>query len=117
MHHVCMIPRLRFTFRCNLARVINLICICIHAYIGLRTYALQPDFDLLWSPISPLGHQGGLSGARTAARQKRAFSIVGPSVWNDLPSELRSLPRDLSSSFYKLLKTLLFGRAWAGSAS
>ena len=55
--------------------------------------------------------------ARTATRQKRAFSIVGPSVWNDLPSELRSPPRDLSSSFYKLLKTLLFGRAWAGSAS
>src|SRR6218665_3572033 len=47
--------------------------------------------------------------ARTAIKQKRAFSIVGPSVWNDLPSELRSLPRDLSSSFYKLLKTLLFG--------
>src|SRR6218665_3007985 len=55
--------------------------------------------------------------ARTATRHKRAFSIVGPSVWNDLPSELRSLPRDLSSSFYKLLKTLLFGRTWAGSAS
>src|SRR6218665_1587893 len=55
--------------------------------------------------------------ARTATRQKRAFSIVGPSVWNDLPSELRSLPRDLSSSFYKLLKTLLFGRAWAGISS
>src|SRR6218665_835223 len=51
--------------------------------------------------------------ARTATRQKRAFLIVGPSFWNDLPSELRSLPRDLSSSFYKLLKTLLFGRAWA----
>src|SRR6218665_37369 len=46
--------------------------------------------------------------ARTPTRQKRAFSIVGPSVWNDLPSELRFLPRDLSSSFYKLLKTLLF---------
>src|SRR6218665_2889229 len=55
--------------------------------------------------------------ARTANRQKRAFSIVGPSVWNGLPSELRSLPRDRSSSFYKLLKTLLFGRAWAGSTS
>src|SRR6218665_1373245 len=54
--------------------------------------------------------------ARTATRQKTAFSIVGPSVWNGLPSELRSLPRDLSSSFYKL-KALLFGRAWAGSAS
>src|SRR6218665_3318570 len=55
--------------------------------------------------------------ARTATGQKRAFSIVGPSVWNGLPSELRSLPLDLSSSFYKLLKTLLFGRAWAWSAS
>src|SRR6218665_3177422 len=37
--------------------------------------------------------------ARTVTRQKRVFSIVGPSVWNGLPSELRSLPRDLSSSF------------------
>src|SRR6218665_4036505 len=46
--------------------------------------------------------------ASTATRQKRAFWIVGPSVWNDLPSELLSLPRDLSSSFYKLLKTLIF---------
>jgi len=42
MHHVCMIPRLRFTFRCNLARVINLICICIHAYIGLHIYVCRP---------------------------------------------------------------------------
>src|SRR6218665_915399 len=42
--------------------------------------------------------------ARTAIKQHRTFSIVGPSVWNSLPSEIRSLPRDLSSSFYKLLK-------------
>ena len=42
MHHVCMIPRLRFTFRCNLVHVINLICICIHAYIGLGTYVCRP---------------------------------------------------------------------------
>src|SRR6218665_174987 len=41
--------------------------------------------------------------ARNATRQKRAFSIVCLSVWNDFPPELRSLPRDLSSSFYKLL--------------
>src|SRR6218665_2357654 len=54
---------------------------------------------------------------RTATRQKRAFSIVGPFVWNGLPSELRSLPRDISSSFYKLLKTLLFGWAWSWSTS
>src|SRR6218665_3369670 len=31
--------------------------------------------------------------------------------------EWSSLPRYLSISFYKLLKTLLFGRAWAESAS
>ena len=33
--------------------------------------------------------------------------------------DLRSLPRDFSGSFYKLglLKTLLFDRAWVGSAS
>jgi len=55
--------------------------------------------------------------ARTATRQKRAFSIVGPSVGNGLLSDLRSLLEDLSSSFYKLLKTLLFDRAWAESAS
>ena len=30
--------------------------------------------------------------ARTATRQKRAFSIVDPSVWNSLPSGLCSLP-------------------------
>src|SRR6218665_35977 len=55
--------------------------------------------------------------ASTAIKQHRAFSIVGPSVWNNFPSEIRSLPRDLSSSFYKLLKTFIFARAWAGSAS
>ena len=37
--------------------------------------------------------------ARSATRQRRAFSIVGPSFWNSLPSDLRSLPRDLSESF------------------
>src|SRR6218665_2963947 len=53
--------------------------------------------------------------ARTAIKQHRVFSIVGPSVWNSLPSEIRSLPRDLSSSFYKLLKTFIF--TWVGIAS
>src|SRR6218665_3581305 len=37
--------------------------------------------------------------AHTAIKQHKAFSIVGPSVWNSLPSQIRSLPRDLSSSF------------------
>src|SRR6218665_422741 len=52
----------------------------------------------------------------TAAKQNRAFSAAGPSIWNGLPLKLRSLPRDSLSSLYSLLKTLLFARAWAGSA-
>src|SRR6218665_3031774 len=31
-----------------------------------------------------------VSHARTAIKQHMAFSIVGPSVWNSLPSEIRS---------------------------
>src|SRR6218665_646042 len=52
--------------------------------------------------INRLGIQGGLCGATCSHchQTERAFSIVGPSVWNSLPSDLRSLPRDLSSSFY-----------------
>ena len=30
--------------------------------------------------------------ARTSAMQKRAFAVVGPSVWNGLPFSIRSLP-------------------------
>jgi len=50
-------------------------------------------------------------------KQHRVFSIVGSSAWNSLSAELRSLPRDLSSSFYKLLKTFIFFRAWARCTS
>src|SRR6218665_825539 len=43
---------------------------------------------------------------------------LSPIRTNSLPpSEPRSLPRDLSSTFYKLLKTFIFARAWAWSAS
>src|SRR6218665_1086207 len=38
-------------------------------------------------------------------------------VWNGLPFKLRSLSRHFSISFYSLLKTYPFARAWAGSAS
>src|SRR6218665_3601727 len=55
--------------------------------------------------------------ARTSATQGRAFSVVGPSVWNGLPLAQRLLPRILSDTFYSSLKTLLFSRARAGSAS
>src|SRR6218665_799826 len=38
----------------------------------------------------------------TTTKQYRAFSAAGPSIWNGLPFELRSLPRGFSSSFYSL---------------
>ena len=45
--------------------------------------------------------------ARTSTTQTRAFSVVGPSVWNGLPLSQRLLPRILSDTFYSTLKTLL----------
>ena len=55
--------------------------------------------------------------ARTATKQRRAFSIVGPTTWNDLPSFLRLSPRTHYTSFYTQLKTFLDDQAWLGSAS
>src|SRR6218665_2194563 len=54
--------------------------------------------------------------ARTSTMQSRAFSVVGPLVWNGLPLVLRSLPRVFSQKFLQQLKTL-FGRAGVGNAS
>ena len=55
--------------------------------------------------------------ARSSLRQRRAFSIVGPSTWNGLPLELRLLPRNNMAAFCQQLKSSLFSRGWAGSAS
>ena len=55
--------------------------------------------------------------ARTSIMQSRAFSVVGPAVWNGLPLELRLFPRSLSDTFYKRLKTVLFCRAGVRSTS
>jgi hypothetical protein len=55
--------------------------------------------------------------ARTATMKNRAFSVVGPVVWNSLPFELRLHPGTLPGSFLTKLKTVLFGRAGVGSAS
>ena len=53
--------------------------------------------------------------ARTSTTQSRAFSVVGPLVWNGLP--FHTLPRVFSQKFLQQLKTTLFGRAGVGSAS
>src|SRR6218665_2607112 len=55
--------------------------------------------------------------ARLAIMQRRAFSVVGPSAWNDLPFELRSLLMAHPSKFYISLKSFFFVRDWTGSAS
>ena len=48
--------------------------------------------------------------ARTSTRQKRAFAVVGPSIWNGLPLSIHSLPRTLPQTFLSQLKAVLFGR-------
>src|SRR6218665_1578094 len=53
----------------------------------------------------------------TSTAQARAFSVVGPSVWNGLPLAQRLLPRILFHTGYSSLKTLLFSRAMVGNAS
>src|SRR6218665_2000380 len=55
--------------------------------------------------------------ARTYTKQSRAFFVVGSSIWNGLPSQLRIFPRALSPAFFSQLKTALFSRAGVGSAS
>ena len=52
--------------------------------------------------------------ATTATRQRFALSIVGPSTWNELPLEIRLLPKNNDSAMCRLLKTALYRRGWAG---
>jgi len=54
--------------------------------------------------------------ARTAIRQRRAFSVAGPVTWNGLPVALRLTRITHSAQFFSALKTVLFDRGWAGSA-
>ena len=50
--------------------------------------------------------------ARLAIGQRRPFSVVGPSIWNELPLELRSLLAVRPAGFYKSLKSFFFSRGW-----
>jgi len=54
--------------------------------------------------------------SRTVIRQRRAFSVAGPTAWNGLPVALRLTPVAHSALFLSGLKTTLFDRGWAGSA-
>ena len=51
---------------------------------------------------------------RTVTRQRRAFSVAGPTAWKGLPVTLRLLPVAHSALFLSGLKTTLFDRGWLG---
>jgi len=70
-------------------------------------------------PLSPLCRASGTycSRSRTATRLRHAFSVAGPATWNGLPVTLRQILVDRSISFLSALKTVMFDRGWAGSAS
>jgi len=55
--------------------------------------------------------------ARLAIMQQRAFSVIIPSAWNDLPFQLWSLLMAHPSKFDISLKSFFFVRDWDGSAS
>src|SRR6218665_561919 len=69
-----------------------------------------------WSPISRSASRGDLviPSACTATRQERAFLIVGPSVWNGLPSDPCSLPHGTCLFLFKnfLRLSLLTEAGW-----
>src|SRR6218665_1482326 len=53
--------------------------------------------------------------ARTSAQQSRAFSVVCPSIWNRLPSQLRTLSRALSPAFFLNLRLLFLAVLASGA--
>jgi len=66
---------------------------------------------------SPWVHSILYTAAFQTLDAKRAFAVVGPSIWNDLPLSIRSLPRNRAQPFLSQLKVVLFARAGVGSVS
>ena len=104
----------------NLLTIGLLIIIRTHAYIHT---CLTESISILPKHLYSTRHlcsvEHGLLHvpfACTSTMLRRAFSVVGPLVWNGLPLALRSLPRVFSQKFLQQLNTL-FGRAGVGSAS
>lgn len=55
---------------------------------------------------------------KTALAQHRAFAVVGPSIWNDLPPMLRAkLLTSFSSSVSRSLKAFLFPRGFCAESA
>src|SRR6218665_2541386 len=106
-----------FTIHCRLSTIVWRCVLGIAPTYLVELFILTSSCTGRQSLLSASRGDFVVPHARTTIKQHRAFSIVGPSAWNSLPSEIRYLPRDLSSSFYKLLKTFIFAKTWARSAS
>jgi len=52
---------------------------------------------------------------RTVIRQRRTFSVAGPTAWNGLPVALHLTPVAHSALFLSGLNTTLFDRGWVGA--
>ena len=82
---------------------------------------LSPCIDPGWSSSSSSGERLLVPRVNTSTVQRCAFSVVAPSVWNSLPSQIRLLPdctKELHAfALYKLLKIDLFHPGWTGSES
>jgi len=84
--------------------------------VPLVTSASSVDRYLVYldgEPFVPVTGQLLVPRAKTAARQRRAFSIVGSSTWNALPLEIHLLPKNNESVFCRLIKTDLYRRGCA----
>src|SRR6218665_3358244 len=101
-------------------RIVSMVWRCLLGLAPLYLRELCCPLQSAMSSRSLRSSQQGLLQvpfARTSAKQSRAFTVVGPSIWNGLPSKLRIFPRALSPAFVSQLKTALFSRAGVGSAS
>src|SRR6218665_2280784 len=96
-------------WRCLLGRATGYLCELCRP-VSWSTWTSSPSFLCYWPAI-------GASCFYTATRQRRAFSIVGPSTWNGLPLEIRFLPKNNESVLCRLLKTDLYRGGGAGGAS
>src|SRR6218665_2522209 len=102
---------------------ISTICFCILLLIYIIIYywdrsvyakmALQKKEHLQFVRFNHKNDGTPMSSNRNRNLQtlNRAFSVVGPLVWNGLPLALRSLPKVFSQKFLQQLKTTLFFRA------
>src|SRR6218665_3043944 len=87
---------------------------CAPSYL---TDLCRPVSDLASGRALRSSARGELLVLRARSAQRRSFSVIDPSTWNELPLTLRLLPQNNMSSFCKLLKTFLFDHSWPESAS